>query len=44
MRPALRFIGEEMNGDGGAQERFREEETDGGVTNMADIREIRGEG
>lgn len=27
-----------------SSERFREEETDGGMTNMADIREIRGEG
>lgn len=29
--------------NGWAQERFREEETDGGMTNMADIWEIRGE-
>lgn len=26
-----------------AQERFREDETDGGIANTADIREIRGE-
>lgn len=35
--------GDEWCGDGWAQEQFREEEADGGMTNMADIREIRGE-